>query len=494
MRTPKFLPLFALATVLAIFVTACGGDGDNGGDGALELPPPGQYQFDITGTMEIELSEELVSAAPLALQQSQTIDLGGRGTIEIGPSGGTFNIPEFGLSGTFKLQDGDKTITITQNPDQPSTGQVGPDGTSLDLFLDFEVQDPSTGDVITGGYLFPVGRADDPVPLVGIDFDFFRPLILQFPDDLRRATLASIDLDVDDVGSISDMTLTLTPHEPLVDEGTDGEPEPGVTLPPNVEGIVSFFGVALDDYGNVMAGTDAPNDWILRDPNTRAGFTASYIDIDSFFAVRVTRSPDLANQYDAFLPCDSSFDDSQVVCAGDGPLSQDSYLFGEIFTDGVIPSEPDRFCTYAVVTDNGIPWIVNPPFDFDFLQDGGRWTQLVGRPDLGWDVFVEDVDEDVNFQQALLPAASDARAYILRDPGSNLSAIVLDIPVNELDGATGWRITADCNEAFVPEQSGGDVPGPDPTGGLLDLPPSPVPIFPDGFESGDTSAWSSAVP
>jgi hypothetical protein len=90
--------------------------------------------------------------------------------------------------------------------------------------------------------------------------------------------------------------------------------------------------------------------------------------------------------------------------------------------------------------------------------------------------------------------ASNARAYILRDPGRNLSAIVFDIPAAELAGATGWRITADCNEFFDPLQSGGDVPGADPTGGLLDLPTNPVPIFEDGFESGDTSAWSRTVP
>ena len=55
------------------------------------------------------------------------------------------------------------------------------------------------GGVVTGGYLFPVGcqgesstgNCNDPVG--AHDVDFFRPLILQFPDDLSRSTLARVD-------------------------------------------------------------------------------------------------------------------------------------------------------------------------------------------------------------------------------------------------------------------------------------------------------------
>jgi len=55
------------------------------------------------------------------------------------------------------------------------------------------------GGVVTGGYLFPVGcqgesstgNCNDPVG--ARDVDFFRPLILQFPDDLSRSTLARVD-------------------------------------------------------------------------------------------------------------------------------------------------------------------------------------------------------------------------------------------------------------------------------------------------------------
>ena len=52
------------------------------------------------------------------------------------------------------------------------------------------------GGIVTGGYLFPVGsegeERDDGV--VGTrNVDFFRPLILQFPDDLGRSSVARVD-------------------------------------------------------------------------------------------------------------------------------------------------------------------------------------------------------------------------------------------------------------------------------------------------------------
>ncbi len=49
----------------------------------------------------------------------------------------------------------------------------------------------ATGGLITGGYLFPVGTQGD--PRTRGDVDFFRPLILQFPDNLGRASVARGD-------------------------------------------------------------------------------------------------------------------------------------------------------------------------------------------------------------------------------------------------------------------------------------------------------------
>lgn len=44
---------------------------------------------------------------------------------------------------------------------------------------------------VTGGYLFPVDTEEE--PREDREVDFFRPLILQFPDDLGRSTLARVD-------------------------------------------------------------------------------------------------------------------------------------------------------------------------------------------------------------------------------------------------------------------------------------------------------------
>ncbi len=54
----------------------------------------------------------------------------------------------------------------------------------------------ATGGVVTGGYLFPVGSAGEERedgPVGQRDVDFFRPLLLQFPDDLGRSSLARVD-------------------------------------------------------------------------------------------------------------------------------------------------------------------------------------------------------------------------------------------------------------------------------------------------------------
>jgi len=53
----------------------------------------------------------------------------------------------------------------------------------------------ATGGVVTGGYLFPVGAEGEPRDEGGTtrEVDFFRPLILQFPDDLGQTSQAQVD-------------------------------------------------------------------------------------------------------------------------------------------------------------------------------------------------------------------------------------------------------------------------------------------------------------
>lgn len=493
MRAAKIPLLLTISSALVVLVAAACGGGDSeilsGGDEVAVLTP-GEQTLDMQATLAITLNEEQVSAAP-ALGAPQTVDLSGSARINVGPGGGTFDIPEFGISGTIVIGGGEKGISVSQGPQEPSTGRVElPEGgeepaggtfmvdSFFDVYTEIQIEDrtlhndatmPLEGTLQGVDGLIESGSVSTPPDFSGVDLL-----------DLNGASQGSISAAIFSFGS------SATPPP----EG-EGQPttEPGVTLPGNLEPLVTFFGVGTENFGAVFTGTDPTGDWIYGDPTVTAGFTPAYTDIGNYFAVRVTRSPEVAAGFDTFLPCDAPFDESEVVCAQPGPLPEESFLFGE-FLQGVIPAQPDRFCTYAVVTNNGTPWIFNDPFSFDFYQGAGRWTQLIFGPDQGWGLFADEVDP----QQVPQQSTSNARAYIFRDPTVDVSAIVLDIPVIELEGATGWRITADCNEAFDPAQSGGDVPGPDPTGGLLDLPTAAIPIFADGFESGDTSAWSTTVP
>ena len=97
------------------------------------------------------------------------------------------------------LNPGFETGLGTRNNAARGTGvvQLG----SRDSYINGEVDRTvesgnATGGVITGGYLFPVGiqgePRDDGVP-GNRDVDFFRPLILQFPDDLGRSSLARVN-------------------------------------------------------------------------------------------------------------------------------------------------------------------------------------------------------------------------------------------------------------------------------------------------------------
>ena len=69
---------------------------------------------------------------------------------------------------------------------------------SRDSYVDGAVQrvvefGNATGGVISGGYLFPVGAEGDDREGDENEVDFFRPLILQFPDDLGRSSTARVD-------------------------------------------------------------------------------------------------------------------------------------------------------------------------------------------------------------------------------------------------------------------------------------------------------------
>ena len=141
----KQFTLVGLATFALAVIVACGGDGDDGDD-AFELPPPGVYRFDVTGTAEVEFPAAGVSAAPIALQETETGRVSGELTIELRPDG------SFAISagGDLLLEISEVTggpVTLSQNEDDPSDGAIGPGGFAMNL--DLGAMLPS-GEMLTG--------------------------------------------------------------------------------------------------------------------------------------------------------------------------------------------------------------------------------------------------------------------------------------------------------------------------------------------------------
>ena len=123
--------ILGLALVSLVVLAACGGDGDGGGE-AFELPAPGEYSFEVTGTMEVQFLEEAVSAAPLALGQPQVGNVSGGLTIQLGEDG-KFTIKDReGVDLVVGDLEGGP-ITFTQNEEKQSTGTISGDGVEIEL-------------------------------------------------------------------------------------------------------------------------------------------------------------------------------------------------------------------------------------------------------------------------------------------------------------------------------------------------------------------------
>ena len=456
MHTLK-LPLFTFVVgIFALVAFAACGDDDGGG-----IPPAGTYQFDVTGTVEVEFPAEGASAAPVALLQTQTGSVSGGLSIQFNDDG-SFTIPELNLSVTVE----ENSITFGSTLDQPSIGQTGSDGTRIDLIAQVQFPDGA------------VGHNVNPLPLEsGGTLSLDSPLTLNPPPDFGGVPFTDeggiIILNVTD----SELILAPVPGQDTTESATTE-----IMLPPDVDATLGLLGVQPDQYGNVVIADDPAADWIYGNPNASPGFTPGYTDILTTFSGKLIVSEDQVNILNAMFPCNASFGDNQVVCPpGAGPLPPgELYFFGE-FLNGAVPADPDHICTYATVFDSGNPWMLIEPFGFDFYQGAGLWNELTGGLGQPWDLVVSRVDE----QQIAVEADSSAHALILRDT----SVILFVFPADELSGAAGWRITADChNDTFEASQSGGDVPGPNPTGDFL-----PLPI--DGFEPAppicDTSAFAT---
>ncbi len=117
----------ALTGVLTL-LAACGDDDDE----AFELPPAGQYSFEVTGTIEVEIVREEVSAAPLAAGQRQTGEVSGGLTIQLADDG-SFTIKDKEGVDLLVVDVEGGPIHFAQNEATPSSGDVGPEGTTIEL-------------------------------------------------------------------------------------------------------------------------------------------------------------------------------------------------------------------------------------------------------------------------------------------------------------------------------------------------------------------------
>ena len=210
--------------VSLVVLAACGGD-DDGGDGAFELPPPGEYSFEVTGTMEIEFFEEEVSAAPLALGAPMTSEFSGGITIKLGENGKFTITDKEGVNlVTGDLEGG--PIRFTQNEEMPSTGTISDSGMTMELNVLAELRDGVTA------------THQQPIILEGPDNPFSdEEATLSTPDDAEPLVFLPVD-EFDRIFGLTAVFVSLfggfgivTPVVPP-DDDTD--------LPPDDESVLEF--------------------------------------------------------------------------------------------------------------------------------------------------------------------------------------------------------------------------------------------------------------
>ena len=202
------LALFAL---FALAIVACG---DDDGDG-IELPPSGEYVFDVTGTMEVEFPAEGASSAAVRLHGAETGNVTGNLTSIL--EGNELTIPELALTVTF----GSTTIELRAAGPE-STGAVDAEGTTLALYAEVTTPDGEAG------------ASDDPLqletddlfpgpPLAFVPSDRFEPLPILDPSGSQLLTINDFDWDL----TVIERPPDDTSGEPIDDEPTDDEPIDG---------------------------------------------------------------------------------------------------------------------------------------------------------------------------------------------------------------------------------------------------------------------------
>ena len=146
---PLPLLLFLVPLVALLAFAACDGDdGDGDGDGGdgggvAAILPEGEYPLQVSGTLQFSVPEESVSAVAFG-PVSQTAELSGSATLNMGV-GGSFEIAEWGISGTFSEGGQSQTIEMRDSSAEPTTGATTADGATADVYVEMTLSGSTTG-------------------------------------------------------------------------------------------------------------------------------------------------------------------------------------------------------------------------------------------------------------------------------------------------------------------------------------------------------------
>lgn len=476
MRTLK-LALFAIAAAALVLLVAaaCGGDGDGGE--AFELPAPGEYANTFTGTMEIRFVEAGVTAAAVQLPEFQTAQLDGEIKIDLRDDG-TFTI--FGGDGVIIAAsiDGEKKVTFTQDPDNPSGGQTGPNGTTLNLNLHAQL--------LLGG----LATNEVPLDLFSDRFLFGnQDVTLNTPSDSPSTTF---DFEAAELMEVGEVTIGIVldwnppsggevmeeepPPEPDAgdaDADMDGEPLSQEEELGSFREALAFFLLTEEDAKEIFGSPDPDEDLIYSILGVEPGPLGPEVDIVDFFAGIFDMADQAAKAAfgNTVFPCGTVIDGRRTVCVtGAGPVPPGEVVMLAMILAGDVPMEdPDHTYIYSAVFDadgdpaNNFQFV--EPFNWDFFQGTDRWYELKWDHQRGqrglWVLEVTVVEDQ--FRQ-LVPS----RARVVIDG----RVIVFFIPIDEFGvPRPAYRLTAfGTDGSYTPEASGGDVTGADPTEPLLPLP------------------------
>ncbi|MEX0799896.1 MAG: hypothetical protein WD379_01610 [Dehalococcoidia bacterium] len=250
-----------------------------------------------------------------------------------------------------------------------------------------------------------------------------------------------------------------------VDEDDAGEPteppEDELDLPPGLRTYLLAWGVPEDDLDLVAFTQDEEGDHFYSDPSKEAGFTPEYTDLSGVFAASVELTEEAAETINSLYTCGATVASGiQTVCSNPTAAVQPgrALIVGGTMV-GRFPDLPDRVCVMGSVFDAGNPWEAYEPYTKDFYLGAGVWYE-VGLDATG---VAQALASRVGDQQEpRQPFTSNSRFYLARD----MLTFGGIIPLTEVTGASGYRVTAFCHkpETSLPSDAGGDIaPGRDPT-------------------------------